>query len=380
MLRPPLRASLSAALPRRARPPRAARSPWARAARALLAIAFACSLLGASCGQSALAILPGVLNDPGNLSLRRALLKFGTGTMCAELLRRSVPLRLQDDDPAMGRFFPATCFAQETPTGGTFVQFTGTGYAWTNATKRLTFDASASVEYEQDFLMDGSTLYVYFRHKATSGVTFNLKVVEAPASASMLGLPVNVNAQSLAAQLGPGLVRAALARGFTVIRDEDGTAAFGLGIVEKGQRPLAPYKTTDSGRLLLANDRTEVHQGQRDYAGPFEVSGDGRALTLTVSVDGAPGADVLLVPVSIGQAWRDTYLTQIATTPPPAPARVDEPVVQGLIWRRTVALPRGAYYVVLDNTATAGRTSLPVNPNDDRAAMISFAVEEGDAP
>lgn len=324
--------------------------------------------------------MPGVLNDPGNLSLRRAILKFGTGSMCAELLRRSVPLRTNEDDPAMGRFFPASCFAQEMPTGNMFVQFSGTGYAWTNATRRLTFDASASVEYEQDFQMSGSTLYVYFRHKATNAVTFNIKVVESPASAQMLGLPVNVSAQSLAAQLGPHILRAALSRGFTVIRDDDGTAAFGLGIVERGQRPLAPYRTTDTGRLLIANDRSEIHQGQRDFAGPFEVMADGHALTLTVSVDGAPGADVLLVPAAIGQAWRDTYITQAATTPPPVPARVDEPVAQGILWRRTVALPKGAYYLVLDNTATAGQTSLPVNPNDDRAALISFAVEEGDAP
>jgi len=354
--------------------------PVLRALRHLFAIAIALSFVGASCGQSALAILPGVLNDPGNLTLRREILKFGTGSMCAELLRRSVPLRTQDDDPSMGRFFPAACFAQETPTGNMFVQFSGTGYAWTNATKRLTFDASASVEYEQDFQMAGSTLYVYFRHKATNGVQFNVKVIEAPVSANMIGLPLNVNAQTLVSSLGPQLLRAALARGFTVIRDGDGTAAFGLGLVEKGQRPLAPYKTMDSGRLLLANDRAEIHQGQRDFAGPFEVTGDGRALTLTVSVDGAPGADVLLVPASIGQPWRDTYIQQIATTPPPSPARVDEPVAQGMIWRRTVPLPKGAYYLVLDNTATAGRTSLPVSPNDDRAAMISYGVEEGDAP
>lgn len=351
-----------------------------RALRHLLALAFAISFLGASCGQTALAIMPGVLNDPGNLTLRREILKFGTSNMCAELMRRSVPLRTQDDDPSMGRFFPASCFAQESQAGSMLVQFAGTGYAWTNATKRLSFEASASVVFEQDFLMDGSTLYVYFRHKTTNAVSFNVKLVEAPASASMLGLPINVNAQSLVTQLGPQLLRAALTRGFTVIRESDGTAAFGLGIVEKGQRPLAPYKTTDNGRLLLANDRAEVHQGQRDFAGPFEVTGDGHALYLTVSVDGAPGGDVVVVPASIGVPWRDTYINQIATTPPPSLPRVDEPVSQGLIWRRTVPLPKGAYYVVLDNTATAGRTSLPANPNDDRAALFSFAVEEGGAP
>lgn len=354
--------------------------PAIRAVRHLAAVVFALSFIGASCGQSALGIMPGVLNDPGNLSLRRAILSFATSTMCSEMLRRSVAIHAQDDDPDMGRFFPAACFAQSLQNGHLYVQFSGSGYLWTNATKRLAFEASGAVEYEQDFLMDGSTLYAYFRHQSTSAVSFDVKLVEAPASASMLGLPVALNAQTLAAQVGPQLLKAELARGFTVIREDDGAASFGLGVVEKGQRPDAPYKTTSSGRLLLANERTEIHQGQRDYVGPFEVTGDGRALFLTVSVDGAPGADVIVVPQAIGQAWRDTYLHQIATTPPPSPGRIDEPVTQGFIWRRTVPLPKGSYYVVFDNTATAGRTSLPVTPNDDRAATISFAVEEGSAP
>lgn len=357
-----------------------ASGPWRGALRHVAAGAFALSFVGASCGQSALGILPGVLNDPGNLSLRQAILKFGTGSMCSEVLKRSVPIRTHDDEPSMGRFFPAACFAQQTAAGTVLVQLSGTGYVWTNATKRLTFDASGSVEYTPDFLMDGSTLYAYFRTKATNQVTFNVKLVEAPATASSLGLPVQIDAGSIVRQVGPDLLKAELSRGFTVIRDSDGTAAFGLGVVEKGQRPAAPYAPSGSGRLLLANERTEVHQGQRDYTGPYEVTGDGQALFLTVSVDGAPGADVILVPTSIGQAWRDTYINQAQTTPPPTPGRVDEPVIQGAIWRRTVPVPKGSYYVVIDNTITAGRTSLPVNPNDDRAAAVSYAVELGGAP
>ncbi|MBK8253299.1 MAG: hypothetical protein IPK82_11620 [Polyangiaceae bacterium] len=351
-----------------------------RALRHLFLLVFALSFTGANCGQTALAIMPGVFNDPGNLTLRRALLSFGTGTMCSEMLRRSVPLRMHEDHPSMGRFFPVSCFAQQTAAGTILVQFSGTGYAWTNATKKLTFEAGGTVEYETDFLMEGSTLYVYFRSKATSQATFNMKVVEAPASSSMLGLPINVNAQSLVAQFGPQLVRAELSRGFTVIRKNDGSASFGVGVVEKGKQPFQPFKPNDNGRTLLANDRSEVHQGQRDFAGPFEVTGDGRALYLTVSIDGASGADVMLVPVSSGQAWRDSYIQQAAAVAPPVPARIDEPVVQGVIWRRTVALPKGAYYLVLDNTPSAGRTSLPVNPNDDRAATFSYAVEEAGAP
>ena len=134
-----------------------------RALRHLAVIAFALSFVGASCGQAALAIMPGVLNDPGNLSLRRAILAFGTSSICSEMLRRSVPLRMHEEEPSMGRFFPASCFAQTLQNGNLLVQFSGTGYLWTNVTKRLTFEASSSVEYQQDFLMDVSTLYAYFR-------------------------------------------------------------------------------------------------------------------------------------------------------------------------------------------------------------------------
>ena len=41
-------------------------------------------------------------------------------------------------------------------------------------------------------------------------------------------------------------------------------------------------------------------------------------------------------------------------------------------------LPKGAYYVVIDNTATAGRTQPGGALLDDRAAMVSLAVELGD--
>jgi len=351
-----------------------------RALRYVASIVFALSFLGASCGQVALGIMPGVLNDPGNLSLRRAILAFGTSSICSEMLRRSVPLRMHEEEPSMGRFFPSACFAQTLQNGNLLVQFSGTGYLFTNVTKRLTFEASSSVEYQQDFLMDGSTLYAYFRNKATNAATFNVKIVEAPISASQLGLPLPIDTGAIVRQVGPQLLKAELARGFTVIRDEDGSATFGLGVVEKGQKPPVPYAKANNGRTILANERTEIHQGQRDFAGPYEVTGDGQALYLTMSVDGAPGVDVIVMPTSIGQAWRDTYIQQIATTPPPSPGRVDEPVAQGMIWRRTVPLPKGTYYVVLDNTTTAGRTSLPANPNDDRAAAVSYGVELGDAP
>ena len=41
---------------------------------------------------------------------------------------------------------------------------------------------------------------------------------------------------------------------------------------------------------------------------------------------------------------------------------------------------KGRYYLVIDNTATAGRIAPPPNLFDDRAALVNYAVELGDAP
>ena len=51
---------------------------------AAVAAAALLSNLGASCGQRNLALLPGVVNDPHNLSLRRAILcSNGVHTVCS---------------------------------------------------------------------------------------------------------------------------------------------------------------------------------------------------------------------------------------------------------------------------------------------------------
>jgi hypothetical protein len=347
--------------------------------RGVLAALLGLALLGAKCGQSTLSVLPGVVNNPANLSLRRAILAFGQRQMCAEMQKRSIPLRLRDEDPATGRFYGTSCFAQELANNNLFIQFGGYGFAWTNLTKRMGFEASAGVEYEQDFLMDGSTMYVYFRQRSTTAASFKTRLVEQPAAVTIGNLPL-AQGGTYADALGAQLMRSELARGFTVIRDEDGSVQFGLGIVEKGQRPPEPYRRQDNGRLLLANERTEVHQNQRDFIGPLEVTDDDEALSLTIAIDGAPGVDVLLVQRGTGDQWLQAYTTQAAPTPPIALPLLDEPVATGMLWRRTVPLPKGLYYLVIDNTPAAGRTQPTNHARDDRAALVSFAVELGDAP
>src|SRR5689334_3860246 len=97
--------------------------PLLRTAGVRLRVACFClSFLGASCGPSALALMPGVINDPHNLSLRRAMLAYGLGQACDEIRARSMPLRLGDGEPVSGRFFPTQCTSREMGGGQIAVQ------------------------------------------------------------------------------------------------------------------------------------------------------------------------------------------------------------------------------------------------------------------
>lgn len=343
------------------------------------ALVFAASFVGASCGQSSLALMPGVVNNPGNLSLRRGILGFAQSQICTELKKRSVPLALRQDEPSSGRFFPNSCATQELGNGDIFVQFGGYGYAWTNLTKRITFDANAAVEYQHDFLMDGSTMYVYLREKATTATTFTTRLYEQTPQAPATGLPGG-STQAFVDLIGTEILRKELDKGFTVIRDSDGHVDFGVGIVEKGQRPTSPYANANNGRLVLANERTEIHQNQRDYVGPFEITDNKQALFLSVAVDGAQNIDVMVVHRGIGEAWLVNYTSQPALGAPPAPPALDETVSTGMVWRRTLPLPVGQYYVVFDNSPAAGKSAPIVVAGDDRAVLVNYAVELGSAP
>lgn len=354
------------------------------AALSALSIALSLSFVGASCGQSALGIMPGVVNNPRNLSLRRAILSYGTNQVCGEMLKRGIPLKLREDDPVTGRFYATACYAQEMgESSNIFVQFSGFGYAWTNLTKRVAFDASGAIEYETDFLMEEETMYVYFRQRATSAVTFRTRLIEQSQTSPLAGTPLGAaipTGEGFVNALGREVLKSELARGFTVLRDDDGTVQFGLGVVERGKRPRAPYKTSSSGRLVLANERTEVHQNQMDFIGPIEVSEKGQALYITAALDGAPGADLILVPKLTADAWLQQLTTQVPLTPPPAYPTLDEPIYAGMMWRRTLPLPRGFYYLVVDNSGAAGKTQPTQYAQDDRAALVSYAIEIGDAP
>jgi hypothetical protein len=346
---------------------------------ALLAIFPACGS-NDSLGSHAVTVLgAGVMNDPANKSLRFDILKFGLDSFCSEMLKAGAPLKFGDDEPVVGRFFADSCQSQvlDDETQKSFVvQYTGKGYAWTNLSRRIGFSSRGVVEYDTDFQLKDGAMYVYFRPRQVDGAAFQTSLVESLVAKGGLALS-GVNADDL----GKHIVESQLRRGFTVIRRAGGDTDFALGLVPMGEAPFKPFEVKQSAKQILANERTEVHSGQQDYIGAFEVKDSNQALYLTVAVDGVPNADVLVVPKPVGDSMLDQYLHAAGGASLATPALLDETAPQGnSFWQRFVSVEPGRYYVVIDNSAQLGKSAPDSQAHDDAAAKVDYLVLLGDRP
>jgi hypothetical protein len=347
---------------------------------ATLVTFFASACTREKLGQGALTILSeGVVNNPANKSLRFDILKFGLDRFCFEMTRRGAPLKLSDDQPVLGRFFADTCQSRTLDEEGRksfVVQYAGKGYGWTNLTGRLGFASAGLLEYDPDFQMQDGAMYIYFRPRNIDATSFSTLLVES--SLARAGMAVSgLNPD----QFGSNLVHGQLQRGFTVIRyGSGGETDFGLGFIPKGQKPFKPFQIENSGKLTLANDRTEVHAGQQDYVGGFEVTDEGSALYLTMNLDGTPSVDIFLVPKGVGDRMIDGYVHNAGPAGLDFTPLLDETLTTGGQWKRFVPVPPGVYYLVVDHSTRIGRSAPPSTTSDDRAAKIDYVVQVGARP
>jgi hypothetical protein len=342
-------------------------------------LVVACSTTG-SLGQSGVTLLgPGVINDPTNRTLRFDILKYGLQSFCDEMMRRGVTLKLSDERPVVGRFFGRDCHADviDDEQRRIFsVRFSGLGYAWTNVTGRVGFEVLASVDYLPDFqVADDRSMYVYFRPSKLDITQMKTTLLESTlARGAVLVTGTDTD------RVGREILEAQLAQGFTVIRaSEKGEMDYALGLVALGKKPYHPFKVV-SDQPVLANDTTEVHLGQQDYVGGFDVADDGRALSLFISIDGAPSINVAVVSASAGKQLLDRYVH----TPGPAalvePPRYTQQVVYGALWKQVVPVPPGGYYVLLDNSSAGGNSAPASAAGDDRAVKVDYVVQIVAAP
>ena len=347
----------------------------------LLALWLSCGLLSQGCGNSealgvsAMSVVSaGVTNDPSNKSLRFDLLSFGIDRFCVEMLRRGAPLKLADHEPVLGRFFADGCSAQVIDNSNrqsVVVRFAGKGYAWTNLTGRLGFASSGLVEYAADFQLHDDDMYLYFRPRSVGQATFQVLSIESDLARAGLGVS-GVDASAV----GKDIIEKQLARGFTVIRhSERGEVEYGTGLIPAGQHPFHPYQVIRSDKTTLDNDRTEVHPGQQDYVGGIAVTEDDGRLTLNLALDGAPVADVFVVPEADARAMREAYVTRSGGAPLLRAPMLDAELRANQPLELSLDVPPGDYCLIFDHSGSAGRSPPAAG---QQAAKIDYLLQLGE--
>jgi hypothetical protein len=351
----------------------------ARFAVAVLVAAALGELGGGSCSPNTVCKIAGPINDPSNRTLRRNIMSFGLSQFCGQMTTRNAPLKLTPDAPVIGRFFPQHCTQQVLDNGDLWVQFDGFGYAWTDLSRKVTFTSAATLQYNQDFkCADDNAIYAYFDTRSVSPPSFRVVAIEQPVA----NLVQNWIAP-FAETFGRQMVSGQLAQGFTVIQDTGGGTDFSFGHLPVGHRPLHPYDVHGSGRASYENSRTEVHSNERDFIGPIPVDGSGRALYMQMHLDGQASVDVLVLPKSEGDSSLQLYSQYGPAGPLAYPPRFADVVRSGVEYQRAVPVPSGMYYVVIDNTPSAGQVA-PAPPlfgaMADAAAVVNYVIQVGDAP
>ena len=347
-----------------------------RAARgfALLAMAMAAPPAVGACSPSSVCKMGGPINDPSNRTLRRNIMSYGLTRFCQEMTARSAPLRLAPDAPVIGRFFPQHCQEQMMENGDLSVSFDGMGYAFTNLSRKVTFSSAASIRYDQDFRCAADdSVYAYFDPRNVSPPTFHVLQIELPGANLLQGWIT-----PYADRFGQQLVSGELGQGFTVIQFNDGATDFDVGHLALGRRPAHPFDIHGRQRVTVESLRTEVSANERDFIGPIQVSEGGRAIDLTMTLDGQQAVKVMVMPKAQGDVALQAYLSYGPPGPLPSPVLMTDVVRYGVQYQRAVPVPAGMYYVVIDNTTTGVGALLPFAAAP--AAVVDYAIQMGDTP
>jgi hypothetical protein len=291
---------------------------------------------------------------------------------------RSAPLKLAPDAPVIGRFFPQHCTQQVLENGDLWVQFDGIGYAFTTPlSRKVTFTSAATIQYNQDFrCAEDSSIFAYFDTRTLSRPDFRIMHIEQPVANLMQNWIA-----PFADSFGQQMLSGQLAQGFTVIQSDDGSTDFDVGHLPVGTRPVRPFNLHGDSRFMVESQRTQVYSGERDFIGPINVQDGGRAVFLTMQLDGQAAVDVFLVPKNEGDASLQLYVNYGPAGPLAFMPRFADVIRAGMPYQRAIPVPAGMYYVVIDNTASAGQVAPSVLPFAvaESPANVNYAIQIGDA-
>lgn len=313
---------------------------------ALWTLAFAIATSG--CGA--------ILNNDPNLRWW-AFKTFGSQRVCAEMLKSSVPLRFQEGQPITGRYFPTSCtHSINDQNRSILVNVSGTGYVYMPTVKRVGFNLNVSVEYAFDYRFEDDGVWAWGKlTRVAAGPEFRITSVENKiADIATIMTPAGPAANNVGGQVVTGFLQ----RGFTVIENDDGSKEFSLGILPPGRHPLRPIEVdADDEALTFANETTQIAVGQRDFLGPFEVADEDQAIQLKGALSGN-ALELMVYPKAIADTWREGWQNGGGVTPPSMP--IASAALQPGPFSKRFKLRPGVYYVVVDNTASAGQINPPV--------------------
>lgn len=336
----------------------------------LAVVCLALAVVGVGCP-----CVRGVVND--SPSLRWWLFSnFGASKICPEMLKRGVPLKQQAlGNEALGRFFPQTCHVTVNDQTKTMVMTaSGTGYASVPIARRVGFYCGVQVEMAPDFRMESDAIYVWGKYsRMLAPPDLRITGAENP----MVSLATSTPIGDMASVLGQLVVTSELARGFTVVRQDDGDD-FTMGILTPPEKPKRQFKA-GADRTVLASDMSAVGAAAREYLGPFEVPGSGRALFLKAKIAGAPLV-YSVVDKASGDMWRRTYESGQAMLPPPSQPLYADTLAPGAneIFLK-LPVREGSYYLVFENRASPPAAPLGVPlPIPETVAHLTYSVELGD--
>ena len=235
-------------------------------------------------------------------------------------------------------------------------------------TRRVGFTASFSVEYKPDFYATEDDLYVWGKFsKIPTAPDFRIVASEN----ALVNMATITPAGTLANTLANTMLSSQLGRGFTVVHTSDGDD-FALGILSPPQKPPRMF-TAGEDNTVLATGYAEIQPSQRDFLGPFTVSGSGKALTLKATLDKA-ALNYTLVDRATGERWRQSYERAEPLGAPPAQPIAMSGLPLGTT-QRPYALAPGQYYFVLENPGAYSLIPLPYSAS---ASYVAYSVEYGD--
>lgn len=302
---------------------------------------------------------------------------FGASQLCPKLLERGVGLRLTPGGNVVGRFFPDHC-EQQLDEARHLVRLTfgGTGYAWTPIAGRIGFAVDTAVDYAMDFQLADDAVYVWGRTtQLPMAPVFRVGSIEN----KVVDWANRTPAGYLTSAFGSQLAQGQLASGFTVVRGDHGDE-FSLGILSPPARPVRTFAPSGANRIVLLDERIEVHPQQLDFLGPFEITKAGQALYLRLHNAGGP-VDLLAYPLGDADRWRSALQLGAPPGPPPGWPLAASVILPGEQQLR-LPLPPGRYSLVVEHGTRAGVAMPAFNVLQGLgagSAVLGVLVELGDA-